>query len=310
MRSLFIIGNGFDLDHKLPTSYEHFHKYLRKTYPGAKDMSPSYNISSTLMPDGEEVYDENEVASFLIDIISKAEGYGDWKDFEASLGKLDLEEYLGDMAYWMDDENDDDDLWKSAYRNEDASKHFYWVTIKIKDIFPKWIDSISLRGVKPKKSFKNLIDRENDIFLTFNYTRVLEDIYGAENVIHIHGEQGGSIVIGHAEHRDQEFHYRYIGSEEYLEMIHSALRKNSESIILEYSDFFEGLKDIDTIFSYGFSFSDVDLPYIMEIIRRIQTDNVTWYLNSYDPEEKREEYKDKIKSCGFKGKFAIFTVNQ
>lgn len=38
------------------------------------------------------------MASFLIDIISRAEGYGDWKDFEESLGKLDLEEYLGEMA--------------------------------------------------------------------------------------------------------------------------------------------------------------------------------------------------------------------
>ncbi|WP_097040609.1 AbiH family protein [Terribacillus aidingensis] len=38
MRSLFIIGNGFDLDHKLPTSYE---QYLLKEYPSAVGMFPS-----------------------------------------------------------------------------------------------------------------------------------------------------------------------------------------------------------------------------------------------------------------------------
>ncbi|WP_078181995.1 AbiH family protein [Bacillus cereus] len=30
MSKLFVLGNGFDLDHKLPTSYEHFHQYLLK----------------------------------------------------------------------------------------------------------------------------------------------------------------------------------------------------------------------------------------------------------------------------------------
>ncbi|MBT2606032.1 bacteriophage abortive infection AbiH family protein [Bacillus sp. ISL-53] len=310
MKSLFIIGNGFDLDHKLPTSYEHFREYLQKTYAGLEDMSPSYSISSTLMPDGEEVYVEKEVASFLMDIISRAEGYGDWKDVEASLGKLDFEEYLGEMAYLLDDDNDEGDLMKRVARNEDASLHFYRVTIKIKDIFSKWIDSISLRGVNAKKSFQNLIDRENDIFLTFNYTRVLEEIYETEDVFHIHGEQGGPIVIGHGEFRDEEFYNRYIGSEEHLEEIHEALRKDTNAIIFKSSYFFKELKDIDSIFTYGFSFSNVDIPYLKVILKRLSTDNVTWYLNDYDREEKREEYKEKMKSCGFKGKFATFTCKE
>jgi hypothetical protein len=260
------------------------------------------------MPDGEEVYNEKEVASFLIDIISKAEGYGDWRDFEASLGKLDLDEYLGEMALLLDDDNDDDDLFHRAYRNEDAAKHFYRVTIQVKDIFSEWINSISLREAKPIGSFMNLFDRRHDVFLTFNYTSVLEELYQAKNVFHIHGEQNSSIVVGHGENRGEDFYYHYTGSEYYLDKIHSTLRKNTGDIIAESSWFFEGLTDIDAIYSYGFSFSDVDLPYIEKVIKRITTHSVTWYLNDYDNEEKREAYKKIIKSCGFKGKYATFTI--
>lgn len=169
MSSLFIIGNGFDLAHKLPTSYEHFRLYLLQEHPEAENTSPSYTISSTSLPDGGEEYNEEEVAAFLLDVISAAEGYGDWQDVENSLGKLNFEEYLGEMSYFLDDDEDDDDIWKRVYRNEDASKHFYHVTMKIKELFPKWNDSICLKDVKPNMKFKELINWKKDTFLTLNY---------------------------------------------------------------------------------------------------------------------------------------------
>jgi hypothetical protein len=306
VKCLFIIGNGFDLAHGLPTTYEDFHQYLIRRYPEAEDLNVTFDISSIHTPDGGELYDESEVASFLIKVISEAEEYGQWSDFEASLGRLNLEEYLAEMASWLDDD-DDDDLWKRARRNEDTSRHFYRVVTKIHDIFPEWIDSIHLRGVKPKKSFMNIIDKKNDLFLTFNYTRVLEEIYEVENVFHIHGEQGGPVIIGHGENRDEDFYYRYTGSEYYLNDLHKALRKDTEGVIRQSNIFFRGLKNIETIFSYGFSFSDVDLPYIRGIMNSHNTKNVTWYLNNFDNEEKRARYQDKIRSCGFKGDFGVFT---
>ena len=33
MRSLFILGNGFDLAHGMPTRYSDFRKYLVSSYP-------------------------------------------------------------------------------------------------------------------------------------------------------------------------------------------------------------------------------------------------------------------------------------
>lgn len=37
MRSIFIIGNGFDLAHNIDSSYESFRKYLKKQYPNANE---------------------------------------------------------------------------------------------------------------------------------------------------------------------------------------------------------------------------------------------------------------------------------
>ncbi|OJD60906.1 AbiH family protein [Bacillus sp. NH11B] len=307
MSSLFIIGNGFDLAHKLPTSYEDFRKYLLQKYPKAGGMSPSFMISSTSLPDGGEEYDEEEVAAFLLDVISAAEGYGDWKDIESSLGKLDFEDYLAEMSDFLDDDEDDDDIWKQVYRNEDASGHFYQVTIKIKELFPEWIESICLKDAKLNMKFKKLIDEEKDTFLTFNYTRVLEDIYYAEDVFHIHGEQGEEILFGHGEPYE-EFTSSYFGSEDALAKIHMSLKKDVENNIFCSKSFFDGLCNIDKIYSHGFSFSTVDLPYIKEILKRVHSESITWYLNDYDSKEKREEFKGKIRKCGFKGIFNTYDI--
>ncbi|HDW8007356.1 bacteriophage abortive infection AbiH family protein [Bacillus cereus] len=308
MSSLFIIGNGFDLAHSLPTSYEDFRQYLIHNYPGAVKSSPSFNINSTTLPNGSEVYDNEDVVSFLIDIISKAEPYGEkWSDIETSLGHLDFEEYLYEMSVLLDDDEDDNDLWRRANRNEDASEHFYKVTLKVKDLFSEWVNSIDISDARPIKRFRDKIDIENDVFLTFNYTSVLENLYGAEYVFHIHGTQGFEIIIGHGVSRE-DFENRYVGSEWALSKIHRSLKKDTMEIIKFSKLFFDELLSIKNIYSYGFSFSEVDLPYIKEIIKKLNTENVTWYLSGYDYKETREEYKKVIRACGFKGTFEVFTI--
>lgn len=66
MRILFIIGNGFDCYlHKLPTEYnteyKGFRKYILSKYPYAEEYDEPVP-ESTLMPDGDEVMNINEVA--------------------------------------------------------------------------------------------------------------------------------------------------------------------------------------------------------------------------------------------------------
>ncbi|WKT76881.1 bacteriophage abortive infection AbiH family protein [Lysinibacillus fusiformis] len=306
--NLFLIGNGFDSAHKLPTKYEDFQKYLIETYPKALENNPSFSISSTMMPDGEIVYDINEVVAFLMDIVSKAEEDGEkWSDVETSLGKLDFEEYFDDMSYLYNEDEEDFNFFHQAYDYEDVSSNFFSVTIMIKQLFAEWIDTINIEAVDPIISFKNTINPDEDYFINFNYTPVLEEIYDAKNVFHIHGEQSSEIIFGHGVFKEN-FENNYVGTEFNLANIHNSLRKNTDQVIEQWSEMFHSLKNIKSIYSYGFSFSQVDLPYIKEICKVIDTKNITWYLNDYNYETTGNVYIERIKSCGFKGDFSIFST--
>lgn len=70
--------------------------------------------------------------------------------------------------------------------------------------------------------------------------------------------------------------------------------------------FFKELQgDVDSIYSYGFSFGEVDLIYIEEIFKHLNSENIIWYLHYYD-KTKNEKYKEKNKKCGFLGSFSEF----
>ena len=74
--------------------------------------------------------------------------------------------------------------------------------------------------------------------------------------------------------------------------------------------FFNYLPPIEKIYSYGFSFSNVDLPYIKEVCNQLDTINITWFLYDYDEKEVRDRYRKIIRECGFKGEFEVFSVNK
>lgn len=159
--------------------------------------------------------------------------------------------------------------------------------------------------------FINLLNAENDKFLTFNYTKTLEAVYKVKNVCHIHGEQGGKLLFGHGNDEDyyEDNMSSHVGSEDALQEIQNGLMKNTKEAINENRSFFDGLsQNIDKVYSYGFSFSKVDEVYIREICKKLSTSNVTWYLNDFDCEEQRNEYIEIIKSCGFMGDFGTYHI--
>lgn len=316
MTRLFIIGNGFDIAHGLPTKYSDFQKYLLSMYPDAQKTFPSFSIDSTLMPDGEEVFDKDEAVGLIMDVISETIGQGnDWSDLETNLGRLNFDRYFDDMSI-LSNPKDDNDLFKMAYRYEDVSNNFLKVFVKIKNLFPNWVNSIDVLNSSPKTSFKKIIDKKNDLFLNFNYTSVLEDLYNVENICYIHGMQDNEIIFGHGEEKES-FENIYTGSEFALAELHSLLKKDTSKIIKESNYFFAKLSSVKSIYSYGFSFSKVDLPYIREICKNCNTKECTWYLQGHEPArgESEDEFKQKIKSqkeriesCGFEGKFNVFNI--
>lgn len=311
MTNLFVIGNGFDLDHNLKTSYNDFRKYLLSEYAEIK-MDEMIIPSGSYLQDGGVEYDDVEVLSMLFYLINQAENnYEKWSNIEKSLGYLDFSEAFEFYDDILDDDGDTD-WWKTAYRNEEIASQLVIPTFKIQEFFWEWIHTINLDSVTPKRDFNNLIN-EKDKFLTFNYTETLEVVYGisSKNICHIHGKQHEEIFFGHGNNKDyyEEYMSSHIGSENSISKIYDFLRKDTTRALEKNIDFFDGLvnEDICNIFSYGFSFNEVDSIYIEELCKRIKTENITWYFNDYDISN-IGHYIQYVKKCGFSGNFNIFHI--
>lgn len=312
MSKLFIIGNGFDSAHCLATSYDEFRKYLCDTYMNGKSGEEYMPIVPTVTvgTKGEDICDMEEVAKFLFYLISIAEPDGSkWSDLEASLGRLDYDEAFDLLPEELDDDGDIN-YWRELYNNEDMASNLYTVVSYVKDLFAEWVDDIDIEIAKAKPGFLSLIEPE-DIFLTFNYTETLEAVYGInkDSVCHIHGRQGENILFGHGNTEDytDEYMSKNIGSENLLTELDNFLKKDTKQALKEHKHFFDDIDDtIKAVYSIGFSFADVDLIYMKEICRKLSED-VVWFLNDFKPSD-IPMFQTKLKECGFKGRFATFSV--
>ena len=174
MKKIFIIGNGFDTAHGLHTSYEDFRRFLCDQYIVDEEMNDAIVTipEVSIGPKGDLVCDEDEVADFLIKIISVAEPNSEyWSELEASLGRLDYSEVFDLLPDEFDEDGDLDD-WKTVYNNEDMASTLMVVVPYIKEFFTEWINEIELCDIEVKCGFQKLVG-ESDLFLTFNYTETL-----------------------------------------------------------------------------------------------------------------------------------------
>lgn len=315
--NLFIIGNGFDLGHNMPTSYNNFKDWLIEIYPESQDTDNFIVSDATLMPDGEMVIPDKDLASFLVYCINEAAG-GNWANFEDALGRIDWELFFSDVID-VTDRDGDIDLWKTAYAREDFTSTLHFNAYGFSKLFSQWINTIPYPKGISNNSFLTDSLKGSSIFLTFNYTKTLEEIYSIppEQICHIHGVQDKEIIIGHGVEKshavieaysDNEYGYEsdYDFGMEGINDIHDLLRKPTKQI-LEKTPFFMNLKchDIKNIFSWGFSFSAVDLCYIREICNTLDTGNITWHLYDMGNGD-TARFKQILYRCGFTGEITTF----
>ncbi len=305
IENLFIIGNGFDLGHKMNTRYEQFRHWLVSQFPKAANTSSFYLSEVQIMPDGEEYISNEDLASFLIYCIDETAG-GNWADFESTLGTIQWE-YFFDQLEEIIDRDGDIDLWKTAYSREDFTQTLSINSRAFAKFFSEWINTIKYPNSILKNAFFTDKIKTTSFFLTFNYTRTLEKIYliSENQICHIHGVQGEEIIFGHGNQYDQD-ESRYDFGMEGIDNIHEGLRKPTEEVIRK-TDVFNKLKsfDIKNIYSWGFSFSKVDQCYLEEICKSLDTKLITWYIHDYS-KDKFYQFKNILHSCGFNGKVESF----
>ena len=258
--TLYIIGNGFDLHHGLKTSYLNFRDdYVKKK-------------CSILWND-------------LLDIYGSAPQNDNlwWKDFENMLGKVDYESL-------------------SQSRNGYALGFIKVRNLmkgKLPPLFGSWIKTVDRQIVLNKIILMDEFDA-NALFFTFNYTLLLEKVYHVkeENVWHIHGtiKHPDDIVVGHDADAGQLVKYTQEYNEDQLRISTSyadninqealnGAKKVRNRIYLQEDKFYQ-YSNIRHYVSMGFSFNDIDMPYVEKMwsVNR-QKEDADWTLYWYSSGE-------------------------
>lgn len=285
MKILYIIGNGFDLHHDIKSSYKNFYQWLQNK-------------------------GQWDVISHVDDIYGGEQNW--WSDLEHSLGEVDMNEYASNQAnehypnFASDDFSDAD--WSEA---EIAVEQDFGESISLfKNSFTEWVESLD----RPNEHKKIPLKKSDAFFINFNYTRTLEDAYCIpyHMVWHPHGfvgEANTEYILGHGksyEHlkqelesqepqppnglSEEELHEFYASNSDYTlerarETTLSAvakLQKPVNEIIDSKQDLWKQLKNVREIYILGYSFSDIDEPYLATIMKNICKYLVRWTITIYN----------------------------
>lgn len=290
--NLFIIGNGFDRAHGLSTTYINFREYLeREDWSYLVKLEEPYGY----VPESARDLTEGRL----------------WREFENNLSDINESEFvdagtsieMGLESGDVDIEDTLNDYWAEQYR----------YIMRLNDYLKSWVEQIDINVFKKTNKIKKSAD---DLFLSFNYTLLLEKIYKIDSyqILHIHGCIDNSVgytpVIGHGnkEKIRKSREKAYEASENFWEKessIYNALAAYYEKTLkdvnhyLNYnSEFFKRLKGVEQVFVIGHSLGDVDLPYFKKVLRSIQKDAI-WNI-FYHCSKEEALFMEKIVSVGVK----------
>lgn len=275
---LFIIGNGFDRAHGLPTGYWDFREYLNRYH-------------SNFLYDFETHYfiypgDTDEHKKSLL-----------WSDFETNLANID-EDIIIENAVSIDMGLEDasevgiEDTLREYFDEEYQYIHYLSIYLK------RWVNAIKVKKARPKT--KKICSRDENFYITFNYTSTLEKIYGIDTnqILHIHGSlfnYTDDPIIGHGNIKrleniqnaiyeaEIEFDEKQLSICRVIQEYYQTTFKNIKRYMYKLSILEE--KKIDEIFIVGHSLKGVDLPYFFEIDQKTGNSAV-WNLIYHEEEEK------------------------
>lgn len=293
---LYIIGNGFDLHHKLKTSYHDFLVFFKDQFPEEFELLNLYF---------ERVFNQNgSLTSF-------------WSDVEMALSKFDFEEALEDKKDYIPNLSDDD--WNSNIGAYEYEMNKICEALDFKGKMTAFIRSITPLSECVFKNVKisSPLDKEAK-YLVFNYTDTVER-YGVpeKNILHIHGNVD-DIIFGHGidpkifehselvdlptglspeaynnwlEEQSNNYDFSYELGRNLILTYFRMSYKDTASIIECNNQFFQSLTNIDTIFILGHSLGDIDSPYFDKVFQKVNPKAINCYV-SYFSNEEMETHKE------------------
>lgn len=260
-KTLYIIGNGFDLHHGLPTQYWRFKNYLEKV--------------------DREVFDWVESYIAIDD---------EWAELELSLADLDTENIVTELEGFLVPYSAED--WSDAGHHDfqyEVEKVATGLSAGLQQHFADWIRSIPMPDRDQIPQLLTSLDKDA-AYLTFNYTSTLTKLYDVapEKILHIHGQgedENSDLVLGHAraaadrsslqdgvdENTDTRFAEGMVILDDYFEKTF----KPSAKIIEQQKPYLKGLKSITQVVVLGHSLSKVDEAYFLALVEALQA-NPRW----------------------------------
>ena len=173
----------------------------------------------------------------------------------------------------------------------------------ISHFFSEWILHINTSAYPIVPS--NILNK-NCLFLNFNYTDTLEKVYNipASNILYIHGNalRGNNLILGHhdatlfqekiipafnaaEEHgiymEDPEEDFRLQKAREIIKDYFKKTYKDTASIIRYYQRFFNSLENVNEVYIFGHSLSEIDFDYFAEIKKNVPL-TCQWYISYHD----------------------------
>ncbi len=289
MKTLYIIGNGFDIAHNLETGYDNFREYLYKN-----------NFS--------QAWD-------FVELIEEAtQNISLWSEFEKALGNINPAEVIKRVINESKSEQDPDN--DNAIAASVSGKLIHWTPVcyeQLLEAFRVWARKIGTAGADPV--FANMQQNAQDnYFFSFNYTDTLETIYNVpkERIVYIHGvgsDPNSKIIVGHNHlYKDERESIMQVIENELpadcgdscqplLDLLNMSI-KDTRKVIYEHEQDFENIANlgINKIIVIGHSYGEVDWPYFKAI--KDSCPNVQWELNGY-------KQRDKIKAAEMQQKYSI-----
>ena len=281
IRTLFIIGNGFDLYLGIESSYSDFHRYMIKQW------SDGVNLS-------------NQLENFFPALDNNGDSLL-WSDFESALGKMDKDGVLEYCKLGFNIE-DYDNIYRYVYDIEDSPSSFLTpVLFELDECFHAWVNSLAIYGGDPTIPF---FDR-SALYFSFNYTETLENIYkvSENNICHIHGKRHSSekYIYGHNSEKDAILGDNSADDNAFskIEECYLGLSKDCYKQIQNNKCFFDRIKEskISRVVVYGCSLGEIDMPYFHEIKNNIPN-TAEWHFSIYKKPEDVNSVLNLIKAIG------------
>lgn len=277
-KTLYLIGNGFDLFHGLPTSYADFKEFVFDRAP--------------------HIY---RAAERYLDVREN------WSDLEASLATFDTDGVIQDLEHFAPSYGADD--WSDSGHHDfqyEVGKVIAALSEEMRDALAAWIRALPAYTVQPRLGSLP----EEAHYLSFNYTDTLERAYGvpAARVVHIHGQasvEGSELVLGHAwaeEQRtllsfdvhSQEQDPRQMEVNQLLDEYFNDTFKPSQWIIQQLRPEFMRLTGVTEVVILGHSLGEVDWPYLRELLLLDNIRVASWTVACRSRQEATEKIETLI----------------